>query len=462
MFRPLASRLVLSAARMTAVLLCLTWNMIATAEALPAARIPDALGISIHGLNDPVDEARQLREAGFRIVRLDLVWERIERNPGRYDFGHMDALVDALRHESLRPMFVLIYSNVLYAPRVEVDLGKGRIETRTSAPRGVPARAAYARFAAAAVDRYAHLQPIWEIWNEPDRAGFWPPVVDAESYAMLALEACRAMRERDRTAVIVAPGAADAPTPKVRSPKFIETLVDRDRQGCLDGISVHPYVFVDQLERTPAVWDDMRALIAERRKLVGAPGSKVPEPVSSEWGLSTYREGLTNDTQAAYLVKVALLNLSRAVRLSVWYDWRDDGDDPHNPEHRYGLLTRSGQRKPALEAMKTMTRTLDGATFACSLTAAVPRPDATQLVFATSTKRTLVAWSRDHQKEWKADATALVHIDARLPVLGAIDMYGGPVPVRRVGERLIVGPAFQPVYLQLPSATSSDACRGLV
>ncbi len=109
-----------------------------------------------------------------------------------------------------------------------------------------------------------------------------------------------------------------------------------------------------------------------------------------------------------------------------------------------------------------MTRTLDGATFACSLTAAVPRPDATQLVFATSTKRTLVAWSRDHQKEWKADATALVHIDARLPVLGAIDMYGGPVPVRRVGERLIVGPAFQPVYLQLPSATSSDACRGLV
>ena len=35
------------------------------------------------------------------------------------------------------------------------------------------------------------------------------------------------------------------------------------------------------------------------------------------------------------------------VPVAAWYDVRDDGDDPRNPEHNYGLLDSYGMEKAA-------------------------------------------------------------------------------------------------------------------
>ena len=50
----------------------------------------------------------------------------------------------------------------------------------------------------------------------------------------------------------------------------------------------------------------------------------------------------------------------RLIVVSVWYDLRDDGPDPANPEHNYGLLDSSGNEKPAMKAIRMLTGAVSG------------------------------------------------------------------------------------------------------
>src|SRR4051794_22155318 len=56
--------------------------------------------------------------------------------------------------------------------------------------------------------------------------------------------------------------------------------------------------------------------------------------------------GYTEQQQADYLARQWLINLSQDVRLSIWYDWHDDGPDPRENEHHFGTVHhdyRAGQ-----------------------------------------------------------------------------------------------------------------------
>jgi len=35
-----------------------------------------------------------------------------------------------------------------------------------------------------------------------------------------------------------------------------------------------------------------------------------------------------------------MTNMENAIPLSIWYDWRHDGDDPSEGEHRFGIVRR--------------------------------------------------------------------------------------------------------------------------
>jgi hypothetical protein len=48
------------------------------------------------------------------------------------------------------------------------------------------------------------------------------------------------------------------------------------------------------------------------------------------------------------------------VNLSIWYDWKNDGNDKYNSEQNYGTVYNNLQPKPAYYAIKNMTATLEG------------------------------------------------------------------------------------------------------
>ncbi len=156
---------------------------------MPSAVLPAGLGVATHFTDPAPGEMERMAEAGWAMIRTDLIWQAVERTPGHYDFAAYDRLQAQLKHAGIRPMFILDYGNRLY------DGGRS--------PHTAQARAAFARFAAAAAAHFRGQGVVWEIWNEPNIVQFWKPEPDAQAYARLAMETAQAIREADPEALIL-------------------------------------------------------------------------------------------------------------------------------------------------------------------------------------------------------------------------------------------------------------------
>jgi hypothetical protein len=109
---------------------------------------------------------------------------------------------------------------------------------------------------------------------------------------------------------------------------------------------------------------------------VQSPKSDVPRQeipiIASEWGYSSVWRGLSNDKQGELLARAWLTNAANAISLSIWYDWRDDGVEPNEPEHHFGMVSNSYHQgrapvydpKAAYLAAKTLTTFFGGYRFA--------------------------------------------------------------------------------------------------
>ena len=54
---------------------------------------------------------------------------------------------------------------------------------------------------------------------------------------------------------------------------------------------------------------------------------------------------------------MVLTNVANDSPLGIWYDWRDDGDDPKEAEHRFGIVRRkpTGDAKQPFEPKPAYT-----------------------------------------------------------------------------------------------------------
>jgi len=304
---------------------------------LPGRVIPEPFGVNIHFTQPDPGEANLLAAAGFRFVRMDLFWHTIEREiPGRYDFSAYDTLVEVMAARNIRIVFILDYGNDLYGGGNAHHFDEGR--------------AAFARFAAAAARHYRGKGIVWEIWNEPNLEHFWHGPPDPAYYNRVASEVIAAIRRVDPTALIIGPATAGFPW------DYLQTLADLGLFNKLDAVSVHPYRF----NEPESAWEDYARLrgILDR----ASPDRKIPI-IAGEWGYSTVEGGPTEQEQAQYVARQALAHLAYDVDLSIWYDWRNDGEDPYNMEFNFGLVRRDLSPKAAYAAVKVLVETLRGYAF---------------------------------------------------------------------------------------------------
>jgi polysaccharide biosynthesis protein PslG len=293
---------------------------------------------------------------GATIVRIDLNWPWIEKQPGRYDWTLYDAFAAELQKLRLRPLFILNRPNPLYGTPYDTIVD-GKRDQGTEPPATTAQIAAYGRWAAAAAARYQHLNPIFELWNEPDQAGFWPPTPDPKSYVALAREACIAIKQRVPDAFVTGPAAAQMPTVwRPQKPLIQALLNDKQLLTCLDAISLHTHRFGQAPE---TVSRDYAVL---RDNYLSAWPAAIPRKpiIDTEWGDSVYRSGISEDTQALWLPRMFLTNLMEQVRLTNWYCLMDVGADDDEIEDRFGLVRSDGTLRPAFQAYKTMARELGG------------------------------------------------------------------------------------------------------
>lgn len=337
---------------------------------LPPPVVPQGWGVNIHFTDPEPGEIARFAEAGYRIARMDLFWAQVEKTPGVYDFAAYDRLVAALARAGARPLFILDYGNPLY--------------DENRAPHSAAGRAAFARFAGAAAAHFRGKGVLWEIWNEPNGSQFWRPRPNPDDYAALAIATAKAVRAADRDAVILAPAAAGFPW------EFLEAVFRRGLLAHIDAVSVHPYR--GQAPETAASdYARLRILIARH-----APAHRRDLPiVSSEWGYSTFTGGVTEERQAQYLTRQWLSNLASGVNLSIFYDWRDDGDDPNENEHRFGTVRRDLTPKPSFLAARKLIAALDGFAFRHRLRTGWPQD--WRLLFQKGNALKVVVWTTDEK-----------------------------------------------------------------
>lgn len=311
-------------------------------------------GVNIHFTAGHEADLDMIAAAGFRYIRMDLVWQETERARGIYSWADYDELTANLDKRGLRAIYILDYSNSLYEDPVESkDPLTGEKETGIAAPRHKESVTAFSRWASAAAVHFRDSRVVWEIWNEPN-VTFWKPVPDVAQYITLAMATCSAMRSAVPDCVIIGPATSQIPFP------FIESFLASGVLRYLDGVSVHPYR--DYAKSPETAVTDYRRL----RDLIdrySPEGIKNVPIISSEWGYASATKGLSVNTQAKYIVRMQLSNLLYGIPVSIWYDWKNDGDDPGNFEHNCGTVSSDLKPKPAYITASTMNRQLDGFTF---------------------------------------------------------------------------------------------------
>ena len=348
MIHPLPTRI-----HVCCLLLAASFFGVATSAAeLPNLALPAGVGVNIHFTRGHGHDLDLIAAAGFKFIRMDFVWSETEPKKGTYDWSAYDALTANLESRGLRAYYILDYSNPLYE---ETVTGKDPIsgqETKTlSSPQHPDSVAAFARWEAAAAKHFSGRHVIWEIWNEPD-GSFWQPKADVQQYTTLALATARAVRAADPSATILAPATSGFPWP------FLETFLSSGVLEYLDGVSVHPYRAPNQPPETAlADYHRLRELIATH----APPARRNFIPIiSGEWGYSSNTKGVSPERQAQFMVRQQLFNLLNGLPISIWYDWKNDGNDPNENEHNFGTVSPELAPKPVYTAIKTLTHELAG------------------------------------------------------------------------------------------------------
>jgi hypothetical protein len=341
-----------------------------------AQPIPQGLGVNIHFTEPKPGEIKMIADAGFRWVRMDFKWNVTERERGRYDFAEYDRLMKGLDEYKLRALFILDYGNPLY--------------DNAAPPRTAETRHAFALWATAAAKHFANRGVIWEIYNEANNAMFWPPKPNAGEYVELSLAVGRAFRAELPDEKLIGPAVSTIDVP------FLDACF---KGGLLDywyAVSIHPYRQTDP-ETAALEYCRLRKLIDAYRSRTGS--NRAIPIVSGEWGYSSVWRGMTEEKQSAQFAREMLTNFANEISISIWYDWRDDGSDPNEAEHHFGLV-RNAYRpdqdqvfepKPAYQAAKTFSQFFDGYVFSQRLSAA--RDDDYILVFTKAGEQRYAIWT---------------------------------------------------------------------
>lgn len=336
----------------------------AAQSGLPDLTVPDCIGVNIHFTGAQREQVDMIADAGFKFVRMDFHWASIEKNKGEYDFAAYDELVDSLATRNIRALFILDYGNPLYDDNLAPHTDEGR--------------AAFARFAAAGAAHFKGKGVLWELWNEPN-GGFWRPQANVDDYVKWAITVYRALKKADPTCTVLAPALAGWDT------AFLDSAFKQGLLGATDVVSLHPY--------GSAKPEDAAILYAKTRELIAKyakKGASYPI-VSGEWGYSSWANGVSLETQADFIARQFLSNMASGVRLSIWYDWRDDGLDPNENEHHFGTVYNDLKPKPAYIAVRTLTTELGGYSFANRISGASPEDHL--LLFRKGDSYRLAAWT---------------------------------------------------------------------
>lgn len=312
-------------------------------------RVPIGCSPGFGIIDQPLDDLRRdlagMAGLGLRRLRIDLCWDRIEPEPGRWAWEDTDRVLTEARAAGIEVLGILDYEPQ-WATRYDPD---GR--RRPVDPAG------FAEFAAAVAGRYASYVSAWELWNEPNLRSYWGADPDPAAYAALVAATSPVLRRLAPGAPVVvgalAPAVDAADGTAVAPTTFLEGLYTTLGPAHHDAVSVHPYCHPaapwEQQE-----WNTFHRLQAMHRTMA-RHGDAEKLIWLTEWGAPTGTAAVAVSVQRqAELVSAGIREARRRWYIGplYLYGWRDLPGAADDPEAHFGVLDRDGAPKPVVAALR--------------------------------------------------------------------------------------------------------------
>ena len=290
-------------------------------------------GVCVHTQKFPLaEQEREVMAAawcGVKVFREDIGWWRVERKQGKWDWSYYDQLIALYEKQGIE-----LQAICAWVPRWV--LGKFN---RTGCPEE------WGEFIRRFAKHYRGRVRYMEVWNEPDINTFGR---NPERYLKLLRIAYNETKKNAPEMLVMTGGVSGMVTTDQQT-AFVRKML-RDGKKYYDIIAFHGHGSLS------SYLTHLNPLLAARKEFgVTAPwyANETAEP--SNWSSET--------GQAVTLFKKLLVSWARGAIGYNWYDLRNDGRNPTNAEHNYGMLTQEFYPKPVYATYNMLAGTFREAEF---------------------------------------------------------------------------------------------------
>ena len=213
-------------------------------------------------------------------------------------------------------------------------------------------------FATDVARRYAPLGvTMFEIWNEPNNAGFWSPKPDPAAYTADLKAAYAAIKHVDGSAFIISGGLAPEANDgtNINPVTFLQDMYADGAQGSFDAVGDHPYSYpaLPDTYETWSGWSQMDQATPSLRSVMTSNGDAAKQIWITEVGAPTGGpDGVSQAAQGTDLSQAITNTKSTSWIGGIYlYSWQDEGTDPTNDEDWFGIVTYAGADKASYNAV---------------------------------------------------------------------------------------------------------------
>ncbi len=376
------------------------------------------------------DQEKEILAAGLcgaKVMRTGEGWGTLQPTSDRWEWSRLDKLVQRYGEQGMELQLLLGF-NPRWAVDGDVAAGDWLLWSRKM-PRLEPWRA----YCTAMAQRYGDRVRYWEVWNEPD-IDFWRGTLD--EYLQLLQASYESIKAVDPKLQVMTGGFACYD----RNPRFVEGVVDRGQQW-FDIFAYHRHGdFAGFRQEVDGPVAAMRARL------------QPPKPLYfNETAIASLAGG--ERVQAETLVKKLTFAWSRGSIGYTWYDLRNDGFDPKDWEHHYGLLTNDFYPKAVYPTFNTLALLLTDKRYEQELALGDHRFG---FVFGSEREQVVATWS-----EPVAGPARHYILQTDASTAATVDLMGNrtAVPVLPGGRVILVNEA-TPAYLVLTGAKARPTIAG--
>jgi polysaccharide biosynthesis protein PslG len=299
-------------------------------------------------------ELAAMKAVGITSIRLDADWGGVQyAGRNSFSWGPLDQVVRSVRAAGMS-VDLIIDGCPAWAAKAGTS---GDVSPPPASP------AAFATFAAQVAARYAPAGVrMFEIWNEPNNAGFWSPKPDPAAYTADLKAAYASIKKVDRSAFVLSGGLAPEANDgtNINPVSYLQDMYTHGAKGSFDAVSYHPYSYPalpdsyqswsgwSQMSQTrPSIRGVMTSRGDSRKQVwiteVGAPSSG-PDGVGQAAQGTDLSQAIANTRNTSWIGGLYL------------YSWQDHGTSQATSENWFGLVTAAGAHKAAYTAVAAALR----------------------------------------------------------------------------------------------------------